>query len=150
MATVALTGSTATATGSEIEQAAAAPKVKVMDPVQQQAPCACENQVGALLAGKPAPVAPGGRVEVAINAWGKGAGQVGGTVTAAELPDGWRVTPESRSYTVDSDGSAADKRLSFDVVAPASAEPGTYTLVFRTVPFSGTDSPQLAVELTVR
>ncbi|GAB3419422.1 hypothetical protein [Flindersiella endophytica] len=150
LATVALTGSTATATGSGTEQTAAAPKVKVMGPVQQQAPCACENQVGALLAGKPRPVAPGGRTRIAIDAWGKGVGQVGGTVNAAELPKGWQVTPASRSYTVKSGGSATSKRLTFEVVAPAAAKPGTYTLVFRTIPFSGTDSPRLEVALTVR
>lgn len=150
LATVALTGSTATATGGGSEPAAAAPKVKVMGPVQQQAPCACENQVGSLLAGKPAPVAPGGKAQFTIDAWGKGVGQVGGTVTAAELPKGWQLTPASRSYTVVSDGSAAQKRLSFEVVVPTTAEPGTYQVVLRTVPFTGTDSPRLEVTLTVR
>lgn len=149
LATVALTGSTATATDGGTGPAAAS-KVEVAGPVMQQAPCACENQVGALLAGKPAPVAPGERTRVSIDAWGKGVGQVGGTVTAAELPKGWQVTPESRSYTVEGSGSATSKRLSFDVVAPATAKPGTYALVFRTVPFSGTDSPRLEVKLTVR
>jgi hypothetical protein len=150
LATVALTGSTATATGGGTETAAAAPKVRVMGPVMQQAPCACENQVGALLVGKPAPVAPGGRTTVTVDAWGKGVGRVGGTVTAAELPQGWQVTPSSRSYTVDGSAGAATKRLSFDLLAPAAAKPGTYTLILRTVPFSGTDSPRLEVELTVR
>jgi NPCBM-associated, NEW3 domain of alpha-galactosidase len=155
LATVALTGSTATATaaggGAEPGTGTAARQVRVMPPVTQANPCACESQVGAYLAGKPAPVAPGDRTTVTLTAWGKGSGKVGGSVMAHEVPKGWQVTPPSRSYTVDGSAApAASAKLSFDVIAPAAAKPGTYQLVFRTVPFSGTESPELRVSLTVR
>lgn len=123
-----------------------------MPPVTQQAPCACESQVGANLAGTPDPLAAGSRTptKVTLTAWGKGPGKVGGNVVAHEVPKGWQVTPSSRSYTVDGSAAAAAAKLSFDVIPPAGAKPGTYNLVFRTIPFAGTDTPELQVPLTVR
>ena len=66
---------------------------------------------------------PGSTVPVRVDVWNSGGSSLGGDVALA-VPDGWSVSPATRSFGPLATGGS--QTLTFDVTVPAGVEPGEY------------------------